>query len=216
MCNEAWNEGRDPRVRLNSVYQVGDLAFAIPHTGLAKTSDSSFGLPSGYTAYHMDPASTRYSINGDRVVGPWGYQGVQGALYSYGWALRAPVLGNPWYYHLADNYRAMFCSMARSLFDQLDLRMNYLEHNDENSWQVEFQRGAYPTAAWKQVNDPAPAAFDGLTPAQRRETHNAVPAPVLQPRQFEGSTSDGGDWGVPDPVFTIQRRAFRRRTLLPS
>lgn len=118
--------------------------------------------------------------------------------------------GYKWSDHFADRYRVILMNYAHLSQDQLTWRFNYLEHNDENTWQDLFIPGAdvggfgaVVTTTSTQAGPPSASALQDSTSA--------------------GGTVDGGDWGggqperaTPEPARAFVSAPPIETALLPS
>lgn len=125
---------------------------------------------------------------------------------------------NPWYRHLMKTYRLAFMNLCAMKRDMLTYRFNYLEHNDENTWQTRHSPG---TRIWSHL--------DGLSVTPPDEVEPISGEVGLQAQDTE-STGTGGNWDsmeitdqspvvdrqivptLPPPIATayLPRRRFQR------
>lgn len=114
----------------------------------------------------------------------------------------------PW--HSMFMYRLAAMNIAFRAGGLLNLRINYLEHDDENQWQVLFRPGSvYDLSTWNVIGTP-PAAFADWTPEELRLHNHPAAQPNLPPvdRDTGPGESGGGetDWGVVPNVDSLRRR----------
>ncbi len=116
-------------------------------------------------------------------------------------------------FHYMWTYRLAGMNIAHRAGGLLALRILYLQHNDENQWQVRFRPNTIYDSTWFAVSDPAPAPFSDLEPEQLRLHNAGVPQPALVPNpDLEGvTTSGGGDegWGTVDRNIAWRRRRLQ-------
>lgn len=207
-----WNESRFSRVFALSTYLETDPADNFPAAGLRLGFDGFLSSPIAPIRYAYDPNQTIWDRRGAHVRAIRGHfiGGVVGLTADY---YRTLNEDNPWFWHSMDQYRNMYCEMLYERNDLLKYRFNYLEFNDENSWQVNFApgRGFQPdmkTVLGTQPPDVRP--FNATVAAQ--VTAEVQPQPIAVQDQFATSVLEGGGdrWGLDDPVVT-QTRARRRQ-----
>jgi len=164
----------------------------------------SVGVP--FTYFVPDVECTRYTRNGDEHGGFSGLT-VATSIYYAGKFFQTINPQNPWYDHALNTYRLMMSNFCWNGNELIKARFLSLEHNNENSWQVNFRPSATVQTSFLQLITPAP---DPIYPPNMNVAPILIPG-TIRPRiqvQAEPAGTGGGDWGEPVNVQPISR--FRR------
>lgn len=114
---------------------------------------------------------------------------------------RAFTPTNPWWNHVMNTYRMAMMNSVGRRDDILKYRFNYLEHNDENSWQTRWAPGLRDWVAMFGLSAPGPDEVEPIS--------SQVAVQVQA-----GPGRGGGDWG--DPMESVAESAVVERIAMPT
>lgn len=207
--NQVWYANRNRRCRVSSIHMLSDPVQLVPAQitrGIAETSLFPDQWSRVY-ACDEDPNQQCFDHRGRETRAR-----ITEAFVSpsdvYRSALRTPLVpSHPWWFHQSNYYRVVFMGMAAAQNDLLRARFNYLEHNDENSWQSLY-RGAGPDyIPASTILDPAPDPYSYATAAEATLARVAPTPPVIASQPLEDWEIDFlNGWGTEAPTQTLTRR----------
>lgn len=159
----------------------------------ALSSAVTFGLDQGGAKDQV--VNTLDWNSGDAIVGYTPEDWTQTTLDYARYATLPYEVGTHWYDHLIGSYRMAFVARAARTRDNFFYRMCYLEHNDENVWQRDFEQVRY----WRLMQ-----SIDVVEPTPADPPSAQVDAFLNTVANVGGG---GGDWGqdsVPQTPLTGQ------------
>jgi len=213
--NARWNNGRSNRVPVVNVYDHRDPVWTLPSISTTISLGSGFLGAPAFEAYVRDPVVTTY----DEAAIPTGEYNQRGfvndvtTIAAYYHTMDA---SNPWFYHDRQQYRYMFCQRAWVGEDVLAHRLNFLEHNDENTWQVNFRPGRGVQGDMFVLAVPPPDDTVPSTPSVIAASQQPPPAQVVLPQNaFDfGVGGEDADWGAAQPIPARRFRLGRTRRVV--
>lgn len=211
----AWYNNRDRGVRVRSIYAGSDPMRLVPGRLIRSFFETSL-WPDQLTRTYIfppEPGIECFTHSGEPSRSDFLEEFFSPADV-YRAALRTPVnVQHPYWFHQPDYYRVMFMRVAASQNDLLKARMNYLEHNDENNWQIHWQPAGVDFIPQHVILAPAPVDYDFQTAYEQRQFHTGIAPPVQPPLAAEvgeGGGVFGGDWrGVPITTSVARRQRVR-------
>lgn len=214
--NQNWLEGYDQRIDKSSWYTPLDPIHTYPQTLFSR---GAFPLATlqVYTFLERDPYPRILSQTGavsDSLV----TLSTLDANLALVDLTREMNTGNRWYTHQLVAYRYfMQFRLANNGRFLNYYRFAYLEHNDENSWQVNFQPGGGINANMALVLAPAPDAqvvppemFQRIQEIYVADTTTGGFGGGGDGDNMEGETQSAGAWGYSPPTRRIRHGAVVR------
>ncbi len=211
--NAGWNAGRNRQVPVVNILFNTDPIHAFPFTGTRLSFSEGLISNPLMETYQRDPTIERYDFVTRPQDGyPSTFTGHEIGLMAQFYQTYTPL--NPWFYHDRNQYRYLMTWLAFRTSDLLDYRTRYLEHNDENTWQVFFNSGSGVRPEMLSIATPAPDDATPQNPEQLRAVQNPPPAQEVLDQgnwNIQGGTSEGGSWESSRPVEAGRVRTDRRR-----
>lgn len=212
----SWVSGRDPAIRVASVYTDTDPIHIFPYTNCVSTPRTLPGLLNAMAWYCRDDACVRWKKNGSMYSSFREINHVTGLglLTQY---LRGTIEGSAWEQHTLDQYRLHGMAMASVAQDEIQYRFRYLEFPTENQWGIGYIPGGDITPAMRLLVTPQPDAVPPISGPVSNLAANAEAGQVVTLSNVEsdrvdtGGTSEGGDWGSEPVVQTVHRPQRRLR-----
>lgn len=115
--------------------------------------------------------------------------------------IRAFTPANPWWNHMMRTYRMAMMNLLGGRDDILKYRFNFLEHNDENTWQSRWSPGMRDWVNLSALASPEPDAVEPISAQVATDVQSTV-------------GSSGGDWG--DPMEITAALPATERIAMPS
>lgn len=203
--SSAWYGGMNSRILTAWIYLENDPTFYVNFSGICYTSSGTFGIPYRDTRCFAPYEMQWVTLSGLTAATP--NQGSVGPYFaSTANLLRAFDRSNPWWFHWADTYRLMAMRLAARERDLLELRINYLEHPNENKWQNVFSPDNEWDESWFLKSDPPPEVYTQATGEQIRETTQRQHTTPLPPQPPTDPRLIGPPMRIADRVLSLQRR----------
>lgn len=212
--NYRWQSNANRYVKFASFYNDRDPIHWFPMTpaSFSPITDPTTALI--FRDFVRDYTIQRYTYRDNAFTSsyPSSWDGAE--INAAIWAIRAHTPNNPWFDHHIQAYRLNWMNYAIVRNDALQYRFNFLEHNDENQWQVLFNPGARTYADLQSLVETPPTPRPPIS-SQVAIVANAPPPPATIAPIIGDEASDiggGGEWGAttPRPVAVLPRRRIRR------
>lgn len=89
-----------------------------------------------------EDTSSDFTLDGSPMLGVQAdFTQSSGHYLDMVWLARAFTRDNPWWRHMMKTYRLCLMNLCGRTNDIIKYRINYLEHNDENTWQSRWSPG---------------------------------------------------------------------------
>lgn len=212
--NARWNNGRSNRVPVVNVYNRRDPVHYVPACGTRLSFSEGLLSNPLIESYQRDPVVTTINERGE-MDGAYSSTFIGADIGTIAQYYQTLDESNPWIAHDRNRYRYMFCNMLWAGNDVLAYRTFFLEHNDENTWGTNCSAGRGVQPDMLVLATPNPDDVHPLTPQVISAVQQPPPAQVVLPQSnfVAGGTSEGGSWGVEEPVVMRRPRAGRTRRI---
>jgi hypothetical protein len=209
--NARYRDNLNANIARTSYYCNNDPIHWLPSGMLHNFISGWDSLGIGLTWMVRDETIVRMNRRGE-IVGGYDGSWAPAVVSHLADRFRTMNSGNPWFDHDFDVYRNMFCNANDVSDDLAKARFLGIEHNDENSWGVNWRPGEFVLPGYKVLLTPQPAAIHppNMRQAPMLNPLNQEPALVIQDTEGLGVE---GDWGPETNVrpASVMRRLTRRQ-----
>jgi lipase (class 3) len=209
---QRWLWDRPLSIKVANVYAERDPIHWLPWFGRAAISFNVANNIQPLTCYRREETPMRFTARQGILNRFLNESPLAHASHVSAW-FGDPTANNFWPEHTLDAYRLTLMNFAAADPDVLQWRFNFLEHEDENSWQILFRPGIALGSMTKVVLDPAPDDAGPPSQAAVYQADTGVGSSVGDSWGGNADT-DSGQWGGgnwEEPPVLITRSLPRRR-----